>query len=349
MNNWVLSLRSIVNGENPSTDISNILYEHDCLYLLSKLDNNELVKKLRIEKNLVSYWAKIYYTQCKLVFKQLNESNIPYAVIKGIVLSEMAYKNPFFRKFSDLDLLISREFINDIKSILYSEGFMQGRIVDNNVSLFSREELIYQAANTHQLAPFVKPTGDIFCPFVTVDVNYDIMWGESERNLNTELILEQVEPIELFGVKILTLNKEMGFISLCLHHYKDMNSIYLLWEGKAKISLFSDIFYYLKNNDLNLKKMKELAEMLSVSKYIYYCLFFSYKLFSDSFFLPYLHMFYSKEATLLLNTYGLSESERKEWRLDFFDRLFPNNVKEYFGKYLTDDEKEKIRLNNLYM
>ena len=53
----------------------------------------------------------------------------------------------------------------------------------------------------------------------------------------------------------------------------------------------------------------------------------------------------SKDATNLLNKFGLTDNERHEWHIDFLDRLFDADIEEYFQKMLPGDLLNKIEVN----
>lgn len=47
----------------------------------------------------------------------------------------------------------------------------------NNIIPLSREEIMFQTLMSHQTAPYIKKTSNIFCPFVNIDINTDIVMG----------------------------------------------------------------------------------------------------------------------------------------------------------------------------
>lgn len=96
------SIRAIVRGYNAEFDISELLYKHKCHYLLSKIDNlNEYTRRAQLENNIQFVYTNHCYNTCKDFFNFLNKNNIQYAVIKGAVLSKVAYGNPYIRKSCD--------------------------------------------------------------------------------------------------------------------------------------------------------------------------------------------------------------------------------------------------------
>lgn len=253
----ISEVRSICQGKCLHGDVFDILNHHGCIYLASKIPKHR--EQLIIEYTLISAATNIRYHMCKSIFKQLEEKGIPYAVIKGAVLSIKAYGEIGYRRSGDIDILISRKNIDYVKTILFSLGFNQGHIVANQIIPLTREEKIFQSSMTHQIAPYIKHTDNFMCPWVIVDINTDIMWGENPSKIDMDSFLENTKEYSICGIKICKLKTEAEFISLCLHHYKDANSLYLLHNGNYKLSLFSDIYFYMKNNKMEFKILHKLC------------------------------------------------------------------------------------------
>ena len=73
------------------------------MYLLSRIDSSDNYKnKFKIENIFNKVCVVERYKQCDNLFNKLKECNIPFAVIKGAVLSDAAYKNPYIRNSGDL-------------------------------------------------------------------------------------------------------------------------------------------------------------------------------------------------------------------------------------------------------
>ena len=338
----ISSVRLLAKGGKPKTDISSLLYEHKCFYLLSKTDKaHEYKAEMMMNQICISERYKV----CRSIFEAFEANEIPYAVIKGAVLSKSAYGAVNLRKSGDIDLLISRKNIDTVKKIMLDDGFVQGRVTDNGIEPFSRRELLFQSAASHQAAPFIKKGLNPLCPYVNVDINMDIFWGESERKADMDLLLTYTENEEICGSRIRKLTAEMEFISLCLHHYKDMNSIYLLSQGSLKLFLFCDIYFYLRNNKLDRNRLQALCEKLAVSEYVYYCVFYANEIFQDDLLNGYLTALDTEKARETLNTFGLAEDEIKTWNIGFFERLFMDFPNDAFYSLLTEKDLEKISVN----
>ena len=339
-------VRMLIRGEKPDEQIGDLLLDHRCTFLASKLKNVEYEQEMKLNQTLNSIAIKERYKACKPIFDTID---VPYAIIKGAVLSNSAYKNPFIRFSGDVDFLVNRKDVDSLKKLLISNGFIQGRIINNSIVPFSRREILFQASQTHQTAPFIKQTGNRLCPFVNIDVNMDVMWGECEEKADMDFVLSHTEKISLLNSSFYKLTSEMEFVSLCLHHYKDMNSLYLLSNGSLKLNLFCDIYFYLLNCHPDPQTLLDICRRLNVGRYIYVCIYHTFLIFDDPTLTEYLNILDTEKDASLYDTLGLNNKERKDWNLSLFDRLFHPDLPQYVNSLLSVEEKEKIRLNQINM
>ena len=340
------AVAELAKGGKGSPELAPLLERSGCFYLLSRLGKTG---KLQRETVFNALCAKERYRACAPVLEKLEEASIPYAVIKGAVLSQAAYGSVSFRHSSDLDLLVSRSRADALKSILLENGFVQGRVTDAGILPYSRREIIFQAGLSHQTAPFVKHTGNPLCPYVNVDVNLDLFWGESRRKADMDFVLSETEEAEVCGVRIRKLPPEMEFVSLCLHHYKDMNSLYLLMRDGLRLDEFCDLYFYLKRVRPDIPGLLSAAERLGAGAYLYYCLFYTGRIFEDPLLEPYLDAFRSPEGEAVLERYGLAEDEYAWWEMPFPERLLSGRLPEYLGSLLGEEKRQKVLLNREMM
>ncbi|WP_270564236.1 nucleotidyltransferase family protein [Clostridium beijerinckii] len=342
----VESVRLLADGQQPNENISKLLYDHNCFYLLSKVRGQDgYSQKLQVETRFNKISTSERYKACQPILEELEKLYIPYAIIKGAVLSKVAYGDIKIRKSGDIDLLLQRKDVDIVKKIMLKNGFVQGRVTDNGLAPFSRQELIFQSSLSHQMAPFIKKSNNMLHPYIHVDVNFDILWGESKQKADMEFILSKTENMQIYGVVIKKLTPAMEFIALCLHHYKHINSIYLLANGDLKLSMFCDIFFYIKNNNILCDELIEICSKLNVTEYIYYCIFYTNEIFKDECLADYLSIMQNDKSKYILNTFGLNEQERKLWSVSFEERLFCDGFNEYFMSLLDSRDREKIHLN----
>ena len=341
-------IKSIATKVNSKDDIFDLLLKHKCYYLLSLLPLERANKtKLDMILAMNEISQKANYLRLGEIFKTMSNEN--YAVIKGSVFAKKAYLKPNMKSSLDIDLLIHPSRLKYIKDIFLRNGFVQGYISRDRIIPYQREEMVFYVSKSHQIAPFVATSGNKLSPFVSVDLNFSIIWGEFKDKIDIDYVLSETQTEILYGQIIKKLSPEMEFIQICLHHYKDLNSIYLISKNRIKLNLFCDMFFYIINNDLDVEKMIFISEKLNVSMYIYYCLYYCKQIFMH----PKLEELVLKYKPLsyedLLDSYGLTESERKKWVFSFFERLFLEGFPEKFSETLSYDEKLKIEMNNKFL
>ena len=354
----IQSIRLLDQGKQPNlseaelAEFVQLLSAHHCYYLLSKLQSQFkllLLEKVATARNKVRLEAM--YSQCENVFRDVNESGIAYAVFKGTLLSEAAYLGSQFRRSSDIDILIQKKDLKDLTSILKNIGFIQGRLVDGVITPFTRNQIIYHNSMTHQTAPFIKENDSPLCPYLNVDINFDVMWGESGITSDMDYVLSHNQPSGIFNINTSKLSTEMDFVAVCLHHYKDMNSIFMLHLSRFSLSLLCDIFYFIKNNDdkIFLEVLVSICRNVKVTEYVYYCVYYAAAVFANDILDKYLSALYTPEGEALLNKFGLNDIEHREWTMDFYDRLFGNDFQGRFRNLLSEADIQKITANEAMM
>lgn len=339
----IAKIRKLVKENIGCPELIPLFDRHKCLFLRNLTGDKKAMMDIQLSKAAVTE----RYQTCKPLFDTIRQ--LPHAVIKGAVLSQDAYGSPFLRKSGDIDLLISRENLDAVKSALLEHGFIQGKLVRGSVVPFTRRELLFQTAMSHQTAPFVKETSNRLCPYANIDVNLDILWGESGQNTDMDYVLAHSAEAEIAGVTVKRLKPEMAFLSLCLHHYKDMNSIYLLYKGGLRLYLFCDIYYAFKNLSLDLDVLQQHSQRLSVAPYLYYCVYYANEVFDDPDLADFLESWKGYRDDRLMDSFGLTDSERKNWHVPFNERLFTEDIRSLLDGQLDQADREKIALNERFM
>jgi hypothetical protein len=277
------------------------------------------------------------YSSLKFFFEDIND--LPYAVLKGEALSIQAYKKIGQRMSADIDILTDRNHISIFEKNLGQNGL--------HSTLRSRTDKIMMLSSSHQVSSWVKKTSS--WSNMTIDLNFDILWGEyTGKHIEISSFLSDTIDMDIYGVKVKTLPPLKAIIQLILHHYKDMNSIFLLATRKSiKYDMFKDVFYLLKNNlnAISLDKFYNMSEKYDIIPYVYYILYHTGLLFEDNILKEYISAFKTSEGENLINCYGLNDSERREWKCDFKTRLETDSLYAIIKDNLTDKDKEKIALN----
>ena len=129
-----------------------------------------------------------------------------------------------------------------------------------------------------------------------------------------------------------------------------MNIIkYILAVIMVPINLFNFIYYYLLNVRPDVQKLVELCKALNVGKYVYTCIYHTNIIFESNTLAPYIYALESQKDVSLLDSFGLTEKERKPWGLSLEERLFHSDIRGYVDGLLSDAEKEKVKANQKFM
>jgi len=275
------------------------------------------------------------YKEC---FEVVKRFNFPYAIIKGEALSLMAYGELGKRNSQDIDLLISPKYIGIAKVILNDNGFYY--IIKN------KYDKVLTLSMSHQSPTYIKKTK---ISYIYLDLNHSIFWGEyAGKCVDIDTFLEDIIDMEIYGCNMKTLPPIKMLIQLILHHYKDMNSIFLLATRKSiKRSMFDDVYFLLKNNleDIPLDKLYTLSKFYGIIPFVYYVLYHVGLFFQDETLREYISAFKTDEGERLLNFYGLNDNERREWKCNVTMRLETENLYDLIKDDLTAKDIEKIKMN----
>lgn len=98
------SVCQLLTGESPELDISGLLYAHRCYDLTRQMPNGTYYENTCLLLRINKVYVRDRMQARKAIFEQRD---IPYAIIKGPILSVSAYGDPYLRQSGDLDVLIA--------------------------------------------------------------------------------------------------------------------------------------------------------------------------------------------------------------------------------------------------
>lgn len=266
---------------------------------------------------------------------------VDHAFIKGDALSLLAYGELGVRCFSDIDILIPRNVVRTVENILLSKGY-----IPQMNTLEHRSARILCLTSSHQFMALHKKVKGIR---IEVDLNFDIFWGEyTGKRIEIQEFLSDCIELTIYGVKIKTLSPLKAMVQLILHHYKEINSIYhLTGHNCINHNMFKDVYYLWKNNQeaISLDKLYAISSEYEIIPYVFYVLYFTNWIFKDTELQKYVETFRTSEGEAHLDYYGLTEKERKPWKVDFQTRLEADNLYEFIRDDLTEADVEKLERN----
>ena len=292
-----------------------------------KCDNNYVNEGITKKQEIIN---KIRFLGLKEVFDELDSVN--YAVIKGEATSIYVHGQENKRYYNEIDILINKQDSILLERALIKHGF---RRQSND-----RRKILFFNLFSHQSVPYHNKYKGIS---ILVDINYDVFWGEKRASTFYSLVdkfLEDTTKTRVYGVNIKILNIKKAFIQMCLHCYKDINSLYLIYSRRQinKRELY-DIYWFLKQyqDELCESEITRLAQEYEVTPYLYVVLGYVFALTDDPLLKLYMTSLEGPEGILLLNTYGLTE--HKQWRIDIKKRLSCNDL---FAVILSDLSEKDI-------
>ena len=210
---------------------------------------------------------------------RLNSSNIKYAFLKGAILSNVLY--PIGTRVSnDIDLLVPKANLKELSCLLREMGFVQGRyeVKNDEVIPATRKDIINHRINFGELMPFVKKVNEPGLNFVEVDVNFSLDWVP-DNDGKVEAFLNNVTECKVNNTILKTIDRELFFLHLCVHFYKEASVYY--WVRKTKdLNYYKllDIYTIVFNEKYNLNwdRFWRYAVKFKLEKACYFTLLYAY-------------------------------------------------------------------------
>ena len=211
----------------------------------------------------------------------------------------------------------------------------------------NRQKELFFNLFSHQTVPYEMTYKGIH---ILMDLNYDIFWGENKVYNSYQYVndfLSDVIDMEIYGVNVKVLAPKKAFMQLCLHCYKDINSIYLIYSRRhINVNALYEIYYILTNpnNGLSVESVAKLGDKYMISKYIYVVLSYIYELTKDSMIQPYINSLRNEEGQELLNAYGLNK--HKKWKIGIGERITCSDLYDTILPDLSEEELSNIIIND---
>lgn len=280
--------------------------------------------------------VKVQYQYLLSLLKE--KADFPYAIIKGEALSCQAFGEPRKRQSNDIDLLIEKQNLKKLESILLEDGFTTGSL--------TRQEQVIAKAFSHQTAPYQKK---LSFGTLLLDINYELLWGEWDgpRPLVADF-LKRREILPIYDLEVPALSISDAFLQLCLHHYKDMNSLYHLAQyNPITRRAFQDIaaFWQRRRDELDWTALTSWMDAYQLKPYFYYILYYTAKACEMPALAQQVSSLKTPAGEELLEQFGLARAEKKRWPLPFEERLDNPGLPQIVRQLLTPADKEKLKQN----
>ena len=244
-------------------DFLSLAYSHGIFPLVYKTLKNytqiptEIQNTMkRINMNIVKQ-NMLMTSELLKVTKLLEENGIEAISFKGPVLSLMAYGDVISRQYCDLDILVNEKLLEKAKIVLEQNKYS---------SKFDLED--YQKENlkntVHDISMINKING------VNIELHWTLSSGEFFIDLEKLKYLEDTEKYTVLNQELDVFSNDKLFIYLCVHGYKH------LWE---RIEWLTDIYYLIQKQDIDIKKVIDIAKSVDADRIVLSTLIIYQKIF----------------------------------------------------------------------
>ena len=219
-------LRSLINHDLDWDYLLTIAYAHGLLPLLHKHLLTDLVPAhilSRLKREAVANSQNVLHLTAKQlrINKLFKDNNVPLALFKGPLLSQMAYGEMSLRQAGDIDLLINRHDFTQARQLLESLGYeMTPRLTPAQLS---------SHLNNHCEIQFMRDEW-----LTVVDLHWDLAPRSFVFALKADDVMSRLQSVSLAG----TVVKTFGAEDLVL--YQAMHGAKHLWRRLEWISCLAE-------------------------------------------------------------------------------------------------------------
>jgi putative nucleotidyltransferase-like protein len=153
--------------------------------------------------------------------ERFAQTDIPFMVVKGSVLSETVYRDPCARRFFDVDVVVRPDTVMRAEAALRSLGYRLGQ-VDKLLTMRSPggAEKRFAEAETYRFyrrfeyeLPFVPPTAP---SRLAVDLHWHVA-RRSRMRISADDLWRYTIPVAVAGTQVTTLTPPATLIHLAIH------------------------------------------------------------------------------------------------------------------------------------
>lgn len=136
--------------------------------------NLDVVRKIRYQ---------LYSAELNKVVEKFCESELIFAVLKGVPLSQKLYAEPWCRSFSDMDLLVLPECLLEAVRILEDMGYVSESETDKE----SVMKYLEKTDRNHHLEQFQKKVAIDYVLELHVDI-LPVWMFQTDRELTSKML-----------------------------------------------------------------------------------------------------------------------------------------------------------------
>lgn len=196
-----------------------LLHEEIQRLTLEQILPPHVVQGLKTSKEQTSLQNFFLFTEAKSVIQRLEGRRIPCILLKGSSLSQNIYKNIALRPCSDVDILVPKDALEEVKNTFFKLGFhFPPDLMDERFYYRNHFHIPFHKTLTH------SP--------ILIEVHWHLMDPYLLGAIDISEIWNSKKPIRFEGIETYGLSQEDELIYLSLH---------ILKHGYMNIFIASDI------------------------------------------------------------------------------------------------------------
>ncbi|MFI5482060.1 nucleotidyltransferase family protein [Streptomyces rubiginosohelvolus] len=258
------------------------------------------------------------------LLRSFNDSGIPYAVRKGLLLAERFYPDLGTRRVSDFDILVTAADARALAAPLQELGYVQGVLhADARIRPYQRSTEAFWRLHVNNALPYVKKTTEPGLAAFIVDLCLSVLPGRESRTVGSEEFLARSVPATTCGVPTRALGPADELLDLCQHLYKEADtSFYIASSQDIALSKFIDVVRALRDADeATLTAFVDRAHHYDVARNVYFALVHTAELYPGT--VPgWVEERLRPEDLSYLDEYGNLEGNVRTWQHGFLQRAF---------------------------
>gem|GEM_PF-915449 len=238
-----IDINDIIIAKSKSTYITHRVIFKGKKHLITKGDNNFQIDPFVYPKNIVGRVHQIkrngklfhpdtmylmqstqYFEAIKICISELNKQNIPYVLLKGLILHLYYSKTHPRRRYADYDILIEQKNYQKVDQILRRLGYKKR---DNSISPFQKKMMntpveVTYIANLNQNNPLFQVAVDVhFEPvfMMTQITRLDELYEQEDIDKLGALFFKKSRTVTIHGFGYNILSPEHLIVYLALHFF----------------------------------------------------------------------------------------------------------------------------------
>lgn len=290
--------------------------------------SNQIYKVMKNITDISKYHNRVLQEQAELILRQATQENIEMLILKGPILADFLYDDSRMRIFGDLDILVEKTNLPQMKELLTGNGYVQGSYDKSLETIIpvSRREIIERELYTHETVEFHKINEDSYMTDLVIDVNHAVSWKEigNIEKISVKDFMEKSCMYNVQGVSMPGPIPERLFIHTCMHLYSE--AVFFCWQyswhknfGDVELKKYIDIGLFLKKK-IDWECVVEEIRYFGVEEQIIYVLTQFKQLFPEVC-LPNALLNYIGDVTDT-GYYYTCRGDKKTWTLSIKERVF---------------------------